>query len=210
MDVRLVIERGRTRKVFTLHGYEAILGRGRGNTLRIPSAEVSRRHCRLRLQEGVVSVEDLDSVNGTYLNGLPVRGEQVVRPGDRLQVGPVTFVVEYDMTADALEELRQRVEGKGVGSGGGLLDLDELEQLDDLGGMEELEEVERVEEVDDLQLLDDPDLAAVGQDEIDLSFEEPWQMPQEGDLRDILEHMEDAEDLGPPTRRKRPGKRKED
>jgi pSer/pThr/pTyr-binding forkhead associated (FHA) protein len=200
MNVRLVIERGRNRKVFTLQGHEAVLGRGRGNALRIPSAEVSRRHCRLRLQEGVVTVEDLDSVNGTYLNGLPVRNEETVRPGDRLQIGPVTFVVEYDLTPRALEDLRRRVEGRQDG----LLDLDELQQLDDLGEVPELEELavveelEEVEEVQELQLLDEPEQV----EEVGLAFEaQPWQMPEGGDLRDLLAQME--EEAGPPTTRRR-------
>ena len=32
--------------------------------------------------------------------------EEVVRPGDRVEVGPVTFVVEYDLTPEAMEYLR--------------------------------------------------------------------------------------------------------
>src|SRR5262245_56303103 len=67
--------------------------------------EVSRRHCVVRVRDGYVTVRDLKSSNGTQLNGEEVEGEQVVRPGDRLRVGPVTFVVEYQLTPEAIDRL---------------------------------------------------------------------------------------------------------
>jgi pSer/pThr/pTyr-binding forkhead associated (FHA) protein len=106
MDMRLVVEQGRRRlRVVRLRGPATRIGRARGSGVRIPSAEVSRQHCVLRVEDGLVTVEDLDSVNGTYLNGEAVVGCQVVRPGDRLNVGPVTFVVEYELTPEALSRL---------------------------------------------------------------------------------------------------------
>src|SRR4051812_4473060 len=99
MDVRLVVEKGAARsRAIRLHSEETIVGRRHGCDLRIPSASVSRRHCLLSFRDGFLSVEDLLSANGTYLNGERVAGKQVVRPGDRLDVGPVTFVVEYQLT----------------------------------------------------------------------------------------------------------------
>jgi pSer/pThr/pTyr-binding forkhead associated (FHA) protein len=47
------------------------------------------------LREGEVTVEDLKSANGTLLNGARVSGVEVVLPGDRLEIGPVMFLVEY-------------------------------------------------------------------------------------------------------------------
>jgi hypothetical protein len=50
---------------------------------------VGRRHLRLFVQSGQVMVEDLDSTNGTLLNGqkLAARQPQPLRDGDQLQVG---------------------------------------------------------------------------------------------------------------------------
>src|SRR5947209_18618036 len=108
MDVRLVIEKGRTRtREVRLPAEESIIGRQRGCTVRIPSAEVSRRHCVLRLEDGYLSIQDLGSVNGTFLNGMRVVNREVVRPGDHLEVGPVRFVVEYELTPAALDHLSQ-------------------------------------------------------------------------------------------------------
>src|SRR4051812_114345 len=102
MNVSLIVEQGgRQHKRFEIHDPGAVLGRGKGSHIRIPSAEVSRKHCQLRLADGLVTVEDLDSVNGTLLNGQMVRGIELVRPGDHLVVGPVTFIVEYELTPKA-------------------------------------------------------------------------------------------------------------
>jgi predicted component of type VI protein secretion system len=106
MDVRLVVEKGSQRKhAFKMRGGEMILGRKTGCGIRIPSAAVSRQHCRLIAADGFLTAEDLDSVNGTYLNGEPITEKVSVRPGDRLRVGPVTFVVEYELTPTALDKL---------------------------------------------------------------------------------------------------------
>jgi pSer/pThr/pTyr-binding forkhead associated (FHA) protein len=39
-------------------------------------------------------VEDLGSANGTFINGNRVKGRQIVKSGDRLQVGPLIFRVD--------------------------------------------------------------------------------------------------------------------
>jgi hypothetical protein len=52
----------------------------------IPVRQVSRQHARLTLKEEGILVEDLDSKNGTYLNGAPVREPVLLNDGDELQV----------------------------------------------------------------------------------------------------------------------------
>jgi pSer/pThr/pTyr-binding forkhead associated (FHA) protein len=189
MEVRLVVEQGKKRRAFTLSGPSARVGRAKGNAVRIPSAEVSREHCRVDLEEGLVKVEDLGSVNGTFVNGARVEGQQVLRPGDRLEVGPVTFVVEYELTPDALERLR-RDEGE---------DYEVVEPDEEVVELEEVEEeVVELEVVEEAPAAaeEDPYLAAVAQEEIhlDLSFiDEDWHLPEGGELRDILAGMEDEE-----------------
>jgi pSer/pThr/pTyr-binding forkhead associated (FHA) protein len=55
---------------------------------------VSRVHCRLTTDaEGCLTVEDLESTNGTFVNGRRVRQAALV-PGDRLRLGRVELVVE--------------------------------------------------------------------------------------------------------------------
>ncbi len=47
---------------------------------------VSRRHCALRAEDGGVVVEDLETTNGTFVNGVQVR-RQRLNPGDRIGLG---------------------------------------------------------------------------------------------------------------------------
>jgi predicted component of type VI protein secretion system len=103
MDVKLVVTGGSTKaQVIQLHSAETIIGRQRGCDIRIPSARVSRRHCRLIFRDNGLTVVDLVSSNGTYLNNVAVEGQELVRPGDQLSVGPVTFRVEYQLTINAM------------------------------------------------------------------------------------------------------------
>jgi pSer/pThr/pTyr-binding forkhead associated (FHA) protein len=107
MDVKLIVQGGQTRsRVLVLRETEAVVGRAVGSAVRIPSAEVSRQHCVLRWQNGYLTVEDLGSLNGTFLNGSPVTGCQAVLPGDRVEVGPISFLVQYELTSEAVEHLR--------------------------------------------------------------------------------------------------------
>lgn len=69
---------------------------GRSSQVDVPVLDplVSRRHARLDVEDGVIYVTDLNSSNGTYLNGRRVDDSIELRPGDRIGVGGanVTFV----------------------------------------------------------------------------------------------------------------------
>lgn len=63
------------------------LGRDKANTIRLTDRNVSRRHAKLRKDEQGWHVQDLDSYNGTYVNGVRVQGEQLLSNGDVVQLG---------------------------------------------------------------------------------------------------------------------------
>src|SRR6516165_8996455 len=108
MQVKLIVKKGTNRaRVVNLQSAETIIGRRHDCDLRILSSQVSRRHCLLSIHDGYLTVEDLDSVNGTLVNGKRVAGKQPLRPGDRLEVGPLRFTVEYEITQDALDRLEK-------------------------------------------------------------------------------------------------------
>lgn len=72
------------------------IGRDRGNDVVVSSdPSVSRRHARLEKSGSVWRVFDLDSRNGTFVNGLRVRNGSVVKPGDRLLIGRTTLTLTY-------------------------------------------------------------------------------------------------------------------
>jgi pSer/pThr/pTyr-binding forkhead associated (FHA) protein len=75
---------------------DVTIGREKGNTILVASESASRHHARIFVSGGAHVLVDLESTNGTLLNGKPVT-EQTLRNGDVLRVG--TTVLRY-----ALEE----------------------------------------------------------------------------------------------------------
>jgi c-di-AMP phosphodiesterase-like protein len=75
---------------------EAIIGRHEGNCNIVLADEksVSRRHCRLFVDNDKIMVEDLGSSNRTYVNGVQVEGRALeIKSGDELRMGRAIFIV---------------------------------------------------------------------------------------------------------------------
>lgn len=68
-----------------------VLGRVHGCDIVIDDAKASRRHARVIVEGGVVEIEDLESSNGTKLNGKPVT-RRMLRDGDEIQIGKTVLV----------------------------------------------------------------------------------------------------------------------
>lgn len=69
-------------------GPDQTLGRSRRADLRLPEADASRLHARIRVRAGTVTVEDLGAKNGLRVNGVPIeRGPRTLRAGDEVTVG---------------------------------------------------------------------------------------------------------------------------
>jgi pSer/pThr/pTyr-binding forkhead associated (FHA) protein len=97
MDAKLIMFRkDGKRKEFSLGDGPFIIGRGENCELRIPFVSVSRHHCQLAVQDGEVSVKDLGSSNGTFVNNKKIAEEQAMKAGDRIIVGPVIFTLQID------------------------------------------------------------------------------------------------------------------
>jgi hypothetical protein len=69
----------------------AVLGRGDAAEIRLEDPFASSRHCRISRQGDVLVIEDLNSTNGTYLNGDLLEGPQPLHPGDRIRIGDNEF-----------------------------------------------------------------------------------------------------------------------
>ena len=96
MDIKLVMfKRDGQRKEFMIHRDKTLIGRGEDCALRIPLLSISRRHCELIKGEDVLTVRDLASSNGTYVNNQRVN-EKHLKAGDRLTLGPTVFTVQID------------------------------------------------------------------------------------------------------------------
>jgi pSer/pThr/pTyr-binding forkhead associated (FHA) protein len=73
-----------TPKVAVVETYEFLIGRGHDCDLQLASPLVSRQHCALTVQDNVVCVRDLHSLNGTALNNGVLIGNQTLHDGDML------------------------------------------------------------------------------------------------------------------------------
>ena len=75
--------------------HDIVIGRGSDCNLRLSAPQMSRRHCFLRVGRDGVSVTDLDSSNGTYVDNKRIKsGERVeLKTGSILTLGPVNFIV---------------------------------------------------------------------------------------------------------------------
>ncbi len=75
---------------------EHVLGRGRSADVVLgEDTLLSRAHCLLRIAPGGVSIRDLESANGTFRNHARIRQEELLDPGDRIQVGSTEIEVTW-------------------------------------------------------------------------------------------------------------------
>lgn len=72
---------------------QLLIGRGSGCDLVITGATVSRRHAQLYFREGSWVIVDLESTNGTYINGCRVQRSQLL-PGDAIAFGGERMLVD--------------------------------------------------------------------------------------------------------------------
>ena len=98
-QVTLAIVEGREAgREFPVTG-TTVIGRDPGADVVLEDTEVSTKHASFMLSDGGVAVEDLDSTNGTFVNGRRVTGSHQLQTGDRIQLG--TTVVEIRGIAPA-------------------------------------------------------------------------------------------------------------
>jgi Nif-specific regulatory protein len=76
--------------IFTLTEEENSIGRESANLICLSDASVSRRHCIIKQEGALFKISDLESLNGTFVNDVPVK-ERYLEHGDRLRIGDYTF-----------------------------------------------------------------------------------------------------------------------
>ena len=80
-------------QTFTLDGPALTLGRDHANAVHLRDLAVSRHHCTIESRDGHVLLRDLDSRQGTFVNGEPVR-ERALEHGDLITVGGSLFLFQ--------------------------------------------------------------------------------------------------------------------
>jgi pSer/pThr/pTyr-binding forkhead associated (FHA) protein len=86
-----------------------LVGRHSDVQLRLCYPDVSRRHCRLVYADGLWQIEDLDSLNGLFVNGERMHATTLYE-GDRIRVGEATLVVTEAPAASAPERSKAEVQ----------------------------------------------------------------------------------------------------
>ncbi len=87
----LIIERGKNSGTrVPLLAFPVIVGRDKTNSLSVSDHEVSRQHFRIKKRGRLFILEDLDSRNGTYLNGDKIINS-VIQNGDKILIGHTEF-----------------------------------------------------------------------------------------------------------------------
>ena len=74
------------------------IGRDPLNEMEISHPVVSRFHAEIKLRQGSHVLSDLDSRNGTFVNGQAITGSHVLRVGDTIRIGPARLIFNPDET----------------------------------------------------------------------------------------------------------------
>jgi DNA-binding winged helix-turn-helix (wHTH) protein len=72
---------------------EHIAGRDAECSLVIDAATVSRQHARIRVQSGIMTIEDLGSTNGTHVDGVRISATTQVNAGSKIALGSTVLLV---------------------------------------------------------------------------------------------------------------------
>jgi DNA-binding NtrC family response regulator len=97
------------------HG-DVLIGRSEAADLRIDHGAVSRQHAKLMLDGDSISLIDLGSHNGTYVNHSRITGRRTLYPGDVITIQATTLVFHAAASASAtvleLDALRRQIENE--------------------------------------------------------------------------------------------------
>jgi len=101
----VILSEGLTGKALELTVDKTTIGRVDDNTFPIPEGSVSSHHCEVLLRGSDVVIHDLNSTNGTFVNGHQVTGEAVLKPGQILRLGQVEIRLEDGSAQKASKKL---------------------------------------------------------------------------------------------------------
>lgn len=96
----VILSEGMTGRSHELNVDKTTVGRVEDNTFPITDPSVSSHHCEIELRGMEVLVRDLNSTNGTYINGEKIT-EATLKPGQILRLGQVELRLETGEAAAA-------------------------------------------------------------------------------------------------------------
>lgn len=100
MHAKLVVASGKSAgRAISLKNGRILIGRAEECDIRPLGEEVSRRHCLILVEGDAVTVEDLKSRNGTFVNGDRIAAKTTAKNGDIVRVGPLELKVSLPAPA---------------------------------------------------------------------------------------------------------------
>ncbi|MFH1533287.1 MAG: FHA domain-containing protein [Pseudomonadota bacterium] len=102
MLVVSVRERGKEEHPFTFDKDTIVIGRLRVNDVILPKRNISKKHATLELTGGEVRLTDLNSTNGTYVNGKRIMEPVNVSPADKIFVGDYIIQIRQEASRSAI------------------------------------------------------------------------------------------------------------
>ena len=96
----VILNQGMTGRTFELNVDRTTVGRVEENTFQIADASVSSRHAEILRQGSEILIRDLNSTNGTFINGEKI-SEAVLQPGQVLRFGQVELKLDDGQTVSA-------------------------------------------------------------------------------------------------------------
>jgi len=142
-------EKGGDSQQLTFNKPEVTIGRLAGNDIVLAKGNVSKYHSRLVLKDGKYIVVDMQSTNGTFVNGKKIAAPQVVKPSDKIYVGDYIINVEAPGEGEEYADEgggEEQQEEEYAEDGGGEEQQEEEYAEDEGGGEEEQQEEEYAEE----------------------------------------------------------------
>jgi pSer/pThr/pTyr-binding forkhead associated (FHA) protein len=106
MPKLVLLSAGMTGRTHDLKADKTTIGRVEDNTFQIAEPSVSSHHCEVLLKGNDVIVKDLNSTNGTFINGEKIT-EAPLKPGQILRLGQVEIRLETDAGPAAPKKLSQ-------------------------------------------------------------------------------------------------------
>lgn len=79
-----------------------VIGRSQSSDVPVPDAMVSRRHCLVDYRDAEILIRDLESTNGTLINGQPIEGEFRLSIGDLILLGGTEFEVQFEDSSETV------------------------------------------------------------------------------------------------------------
>lgn len=96
----VILTQGLPGRAYELNVDRTTIGRVEDNLFQITEPSVSSHHCEVLLRGSDVVIKDLNSTNGTFINGEQIT-ESVLKPGQTLRLGQVELKLEAEKAASA-------------------------------------------------------------------------------------------------------------